>query len=102
MTPAITRFIAHADTDSLVVKQVLEQQTGLPTRRDGRSMPTRWYFQPGIKQRRLRAPSRLDPPEPSSASTVFPRHSLKVPDLAVIVWQDVPILAAVTGGYPDA
>ena len=35
MTPAITRFIAHADTDSLVVKQVLEQRTGLPTRLNG-------------------------------------------------------------------
>ena len=32
MTPAITRFIAHADSDSNVVKQVLEQRTGMPTR----------------------------------------------------------------------
>ncbi|MCR6550380.1 L,D-transpeptidase, partial [Aeromonas sp. CPF2-S1] len=32
MTPAITRFIAHAESDSNVVKQVLEQRTGMPTR----------------------------------------------------------------------
>jgi len=32
MTPAITRFIAHMDSDSNVVKQVLEQRTGMPTR----------------------------------------------------------------------
>lgn len=32
MTPALTRFIAHADTDSLAVKQALEQRTGMPTR----------------------------------------------------------------------
>ncbi|MBL0604739.1 L,D-transpeptidase family protein [Aeromonas caviae] len=32
MTPATTRFIAHADSDSNVVKQVLEQRTGIPTR----------------------------------------------------------------------
>ena len=32
LTPAITRFIAHAESDSNVVKQVLEQRTGLPTR----------------------------------------------------------------------
>ena len=32
MTPATTRFIAHADSDSNVVKQVLEQRTGMPTR----------------------------------------------------------------------
>lgn len=32
MTPAVTRFIAHADTDSQVVKQALEQRTGVPVR----------------------------------------------------------------------
>jgi L,D-transpeptidase YbiS len=32
MSTAITRFIAHADTDSLVVKQALEQRTGVPVR----------------------------------------------------------------------
>ena len=32
MTPATTRFIAHMDSDSNVVKQVLEQRTGMPTR----------------------------------------------------------------------
>ena len=32
MTPATTRFIAHAESDSNVVKQVLEQRTGMPTR----------------------------------------------------------------------
>jgi L,D-transpeptidase YbiS len=32
MSPAMTRFIAHADTDSLVLKQALEQRTGLPVR----------------------------------------------------------------------
>lgn len=32
MTQATTRFIAHADSDSNVVKQVLEQRTGMPTR----------------------------------------------------------------------
>lgn len=30
MTPALTRFIAHKDTDSRIVKQVLEQRTGMP------------------------------------------------------------------------
>ena len=32
MSPAITRFIAHADTDSQVVKTALEDRTGLPVR----------------------------------------------------------------------
>ncbi|MDX2126819.1 MAG: L,D-transpeptidase family protein, partial [Aeromonas hydrophila] len=32
MTQATTRFIAHMDSDSNVVKQVLEQRTGMPTR----------------------------------------------------------------------
>ena len=32
MTPAVTRFIAHAETDSQVVKQALEQRTGVPVR----------------------------------------------------------------------
>ncbi|MOA35479.1 putative L,D-transpeptidase ErfK/SrfK precursor [compost metagenome] len=32
MTPAISRFIAHAESDSNVVKQVLEQRSGMPTR----------------------------------------------------------------------
>ena len=32
MSTAVTRFIAHADTDSLVVKQALEQRTGVPVR----------------------------------------------------------------------
>ncbi|MGL6152127.1 MAG: L,D-transpeptidase, partial [Aeromonas sobria] len=30
MTPAVTRFIAHADSDSQLVKQALEQRNGMP------------------------------------------------------------------------
>ena len=32
MTPAVTRFIAHKDSDSFMVKQTLEQRTGMPER----------------------------------------------------------------------
>lgn len=32
MTPAITRFIANKDSDSFMVKQTLEQRTGMPER----------------------------------------------------------------------
>lgn len=32
MTPAVTRFIAHKDSDSFMVKQTLEQRTGIPER----------------------------------------------------------------------
>lgn len=30
MTQAATRFIAHADSDSQLVKQALEQRSGMP------------------------------------------------------------------------
>ncbi|WP_157432332.1 L,D-transpeptidase family protein, partial [Aeromonas schubertii] len=30
MTPAVTRFIAHKETDSRLVKQALEQRSGMP------------------------------------------------------------------------
>ncbi|MCM2528760.1 L,D-transpeptidase family protein [Shewanella algae] len=32
MTPAISRFIAHADTDSTVLKRLLDDRSGIPTR----------------------------------------------------------------------
>ncbi len=32
MSAAVTKFIAHPDTDSSLLKQVLEQRTGVPTR----------------------------------------------------------------------
>ena len=32
MTPAVTRFIAHKDSDSFMVKQTLEQRSGMPER----------------------------------------------------------------------
>lgn len=32
LSPAITRFIAHRDTDSFVIKRLLEDRTGMPTR----------------------------------------------------------------------
>lgn len=32
LTPAVTRFIAHKDSDSFMVKQTLEQRTGMPER----------------------------------------------------------------------
>ncbi|MGY3929079.1 L,D-transpeptidase, partial [Aeromonas simiae] len=31
MTPALTRFIAHKESDSRLIKQALEQRTGIPT-----------------------------------------------------------------------
>jgi L,D-transpeptidase YbiS len=30
MSTAVTRFIAHADSDSQLVKQALEQRSGMP------------------------------------------------------------------------